>query len=257
LSRSRAPLPGLTLLTILLVPLLSCERGNWPAAPEGHNYRTVHIVRKIEGNVRGTSEEFIETSGYSNGRLHYKRFAIKNRVERDVGWGGRPPLRTDAWIINDRNVMYYISEPNRLTYKRHHNLDQYMKVARIYFWQELAVGIIQRHDLTPAQRNEIKVKFNALKEEDLKKVGAKITPDTFLGHKVKRYEIPTNGGRAILLMYGDIPLKEELTYKRGAGTFVKRMVATKFELNKCLPREAFTPPKGYKIIDRTRPIPMQ
>jgi len=256
---SRSPVapsaPFFFVLLLLIAPALSCDRGNWPGAPEGYNYRTAHIVWKLDGNYHGTHEEYIETAGYKDGKLLYKRYVTINRYEQDAPGPGRPPRKIDSWVINENNVQYNVINSFRKTYKSNLKLDQYRRLLNGFMWREILLGVIPRPDLTQAQRDGLKKRLFDLRDEDLANIGAKITTDTFLGHKVKRYEIPTNQGRAILLLYGDIPLKEDVTYGGTSRPFRKLMVATTFELNKKLPDAPFTPPKDFKLIDATKKIP--
>lgn len=257
MSRSPVALsaPFFFVLLLLITPVLSCDRGNWPGAPEGYNYRTAHIVWKLDGNYHGTHEEYFETAGYKDGKLLYKRYVTINRYDQDTPGRGRPPRKVDSWVINENDVQYNVINPSRRTYKSNLKLDQYRRLLKGFMWREILLGVIPRPDLTQAQRDKLKKRMFDLRDEDLANIGAKITTDTFLGHKVKRYEIPTNQGRAILLLYGDILLKEDVTYGGTSQPFRKLMVATTFELNKKLPDAPFTPPKDFKLIDTTKKTP--
>ena len=255
LSRSPGALSAPFFLVLLIAPVLSCDSGNWPGAPEGYNYRTAHIVWKLDGNYHGTREEYIETAGYKDGKLLYKRYVTINRYDQDAPGRSRLPRKVDNWTINENGVQYNVINSIRRTYKFNLKLDQYRRLLNGFMWREILFGVILRPDLTQVQRDELKKRIFDHRDEDLANIGAKITTDTFLGHKVKRYEIPTNQGRAILLLYGDIPLKQDLTYRRPGGEVRKLMVATKLELNKKLPDAPFTPPKDFKLIDASKKIP--
>lgn len=255
MSRSGATRLALPLFALLVLPLLSCDRGTYTGAPEGYNFHTAHVVWKLTGNTRGTTEEFIETSAFKEGRLHYKRYALINRYEMDMVGQSTVPRKIDAWVINDQNIQYNVVKPMRRVLKFKLNLDQFMRMSRTMMWRELLWGLVPRKDLTQAQRQMLGANVAGFKDEYLKQFGAKITHDTFLGHKVKRYEIPFEGGRGILLLYGDIPLMRDLKYTRFGKPYQKIVTATKFELNKPIPEAAVTPPKGYKVIDSTKPIP--
>lgn len=254
MSRSGAARLALPLFALLVLPLLSCDRGNYPGAPEGSNFRTAHIVWKLTGNTRGTMEEFLETSAFKEGRLHYKRRAHFSQYDQDMVGQSPVPRKIDVWVINDQGVQYNVIKPMRQVFKYKINLDQLMGMSRTMMWRELLWGLMPRKDLTQTQRQTVKANIADPKDEYLKQIGAKITSDTFLGHKVKRYEIPLQGGRAILLLYGDIPLMRDLKYTRFGEPFQKIMTATTFELNKSIPEAAITPPKEYKIVDSTRKI---
>ena len=254
MSRSGAARLALPLFALLVLPLLSCDRGTYTGAPEGYNFRTAHVVWKLTGNSRGTTEEFVETSAFKEGRLHYKRYALISRYDLDMVGQRMAPRKVDTWIINDQGVQSNVIKPMRRVFKSKINLDQFMRLSKTLMWREVLWGLIPRKDLTQAQRQMLKANVTDLKDEYLKQIGAKITPDTFLGHKVKRYEIPLEGGRGILLFYGDIPLMRDLRYTRFGKPYQKIMTATKFELNKSIPEAAITPPKEYKIIDSTRKI---
>lgn len=256
---SRSPVvlsaPFFFVLLLLIAPVLSCDRGNWPGAPEGYNYRTAHIVWKLDGYYHGTHEQYIETAGYKDGKLRYKRFVTIDRFDQDTPGRDRPPRKVDSWAINESHVQYNVRKSIRTTFKSNLKLEQYRRLLKSFMWREILRGVIPRPDLTQAQRDELNKRIFDLRDEDLANIGAKITTDTFLGHKVKRYEIPTNQGRAILLLYGDILLKEDVTYGGTSQPFRKLMVATTFELNKKLPNAPFTPPKDFKLIDTTKKTP--
>ena len=255
LSRSRTALLALSLSTLLLAPLLSCDRGNWPGAPEGYNYRTAHIAWRLEGNVRGTSERYVETSGFKDGKLVVKRFAQIGRFESDSIYRGKPPTKVDSWLINDQGTQFLVMKDIKLTVKRKMNLDVFIRMNSYFLWREVLWGLIPRKELPRDLRVALQKVIGKPDDATLKKVGAKITTDTFLGHKVTRYEMPLDGGRALLLMYGEIPLKTDIKYKRSNVPIHNIMTATKFELNKRLSDSPFTPPKNFKIRDSRRPIP--
>ncbi len=255
MSRSSAALLALPLSTLLLAPLLSCDRGNWPGAPEGYNYRTAHVAWQLEGNARGTMEWYIETSGFNDGKLLYKRFAQISRIETDPLHRDKPPATVDLWLINDEGTQYMIMESLGRTIKRKARLDQLMMGSISFLWKDLRLGLVPRKDLPKALRVALQARSARPEDATMKLLGAKITTDTFLGHKVTRYEMPLDGGRALLLVYGDIPLKMDLKYKRSNMPIRKIMTATKFELNKRLPDAPFTPPKNFKLQDSTKPIP--
>jgi hypothetical protein len=242
------------LVALLALPGLSCRRGGYPGAPEGHNFRTAQVVWKLGGTVQGTSELYLETKGYKDGRLLYKRYAAKTDLvvpNRAPGGGTRA---YKSWVFNVEGNSYSIAPEARQAVKSRLNTNQMLALRRFQTWREVLALLIPRADLTPDQKRELQRKVANMQDEDLLKVGAKITNDTFMGHKVKRYDIPVANGRASLWMYGDIPLKEDIRIRRGNITSEKTMAATKFILNERLPEEPFTVPKGYKIIDRTKKI---
>jgi hypothetical protein len=254
LPRSRLASLAAALAAVLIVTALSCKRGKISGAPEGYDFRTAHVAWKLEGSYRGTSEEYRETSGYKDGKLIYKRYAAVHNYEQDES-EDRPPRKTEQRVINVNNEQYNVMRRIKRVYKFRLNLDQYLRIVKAQLWRELLTGVIPREDLSQAQRDAIKARHLDLREEDLKKVGAKITTENMMGVKVKRYDIPTRGGRATLWMYGDLLVKEDLLFDRGGKPYRKLMTPTKFELNKKIPEEVFTPPKDYKLIDTTKRIP--
>jgi hypothetical protein len=184
LSRSRAPSSSFPLCPPAPPGALLRSRQLARRARE-YNYRTAHIVWKLEGDTRGTSEEFIETAGFKDGKLLYKRFAAMNKYDQTI-WAQRPPRKVDGWIICDQGFLYNIRKPLKVTYKRKWNLDHQMRVKKNLLWREMLSGIIQRPDLSQAEREAIKKRSFNLNDEELGKLGAKVTTDEFLGHKVKR-----------------------------------------------------------------------
>jgi hypothetical protein len=247
---------ALTLLGGFLA--FSCgKKAPLPNAPEGYNYRTLQIAWKHDGSSRGTQELYLETSGYKDGRLEFSREADKSNLVMDTFGSKRPVVRSEVWaysIGNDRYVVYpHLSQVVKASVE----LTPYMYLRRMFLWREILAAIIPREDLTMEQRQALKVKIANLQDEDLEKVGAKITNDKIMGIKVKRYEIPLNGGHGTLWMYGDIPVREELEFKRGDRTITVKMIPTKFVLNEDLPEGVFTHPKGYKLVDRTKRLPVQ
>ena len=244
----------LVLAVLLSLPALSCKRGGYPGAPEGYDFRTVQVAWKLTGAFHGTSELYIETAGYKDGQLLYKRFAAKNDINLPIRGQQEGTRAHKSWIFNIDGDSYAVIPEIRQVIKNRLNLNQMISLRRTQMWREVIAYVIPRTDLTQNQRDDLKQHIVKITDEDLVKVGAKIENDTFMGHKVKRYEISLAGGKASLWMYGDLPLKEEIRIKRGEMHFEKEMVATKFVLNENLPKDPFTVPKGYKLIDRTKKI---
>ncbi len=237
---------------------LSCgKKAPLPDAPEGYNYRTLQIAWKHEGASRGTQELYLETSAYQDGRLKFSRAAEKANLEADVFGGKHPVSRKALWTYSIGNDLYTVFPDVKQVVKISVEIDPLIHMRRVILWREILAAIIPRKDLTMEQRKALQAKAGNVQDEDLTKIGAKISDDEMMGHKVKRYEIPLNEGHGTMWMYGDIPLRQELEFKRGGQTVKVKMVATKFVLNEELPDEPFTPPKGYKLIDRTKPLPVQ
>jgi hypothetical protein len=242
------------LAALFALPALSCRRGGYPGAPEGYNFRTAQVVWKLDGTVKGTSQFYLETTGYKDGQLLYKRFASKS----DLVVPNRGPkggTRThQTWVFDVEGNFYTIIPQLRRAVKIRMDTTQRLALRRMWMWREVLSHVAPRKDLTQDQRHELQRKMMNVKDEDLLKIGAKITNDTFMGHKVKRYDIPLANGRALLWMYGDILLKEDIQIHAQNTSLEKKMVATKFVLNEKLPEEPFTVPKGYQLMDRTKKI---
>jgi hypothetical protein len=201
---------------------------------------------------------YIETSGYENGKLIYSRVAIRGTTKPEKAVDEKIAKKRAAmlatWSYQVGDDLYRVVHPLKQVAKTKADLAQEMQWYRTGIWQRVLQGLVPREDLSQEQRRELKSKIHTLQDEDLLKVGCKIAEDTFMGHKVKRYELQLIGGQAVLWMYGDIPLKEETDYVRGGFTFKRHMVATKVLLNKKLPLEPFTPPKGYQVLDSGGPF---
>jgi hypothetical protein len=237
---------------------VSCEKkAALPDAPEGYNYRTLQVAWTHEGASRGTRELYLETSGYEDGYLTFARAALKTNLETDTFGGSRPVSRLDAWVYNIGGDQYTIYEDLRQVVKNSVEINPVVRMRRVILWREVMSAAIPRKDLTMEQRKAIQDKIMNVQDEDLIKIGVEISKDKMMGQSVKRYEIPLNEGHGTLWMYGDIPLKEELEFKRGGRMVTVKVIATKFVLNEDLPEEPFTSPKGYKLIDRSKPIPVQ
>jgi hypothetical protein len=246
----------LTLLAGFLA--LSCgKKAAYPDAPEGQNYRTLQIAWKHEGASRGTQELYLETTGYEDGHLKFARMAQKTNLEVDTFRSQNPVKRIDIWTYNIGNTRYTILSGLHEIRKNRLKIDLDMRWWRLPLWHEILSAALTRKDLTMEQRKSVQGKIMDIQDEDLIKLGAKISKDKMMGKSVKRYEIPLNEGHGKLWMYGNIPLRKELEYKRGDRTVTVKMVATKFVLNKDLPEEPFTSPKGYKLVGSTKQIPAQ
>lgn len=257
-------MPGLTRRKLLwlpillfILPLLSCKPQGYPDAPPGYDYRTLHVKWKFEGDKKGTRDLYLETSGYENGKLLFKRMAdVRNLATEQQAKPGE--FTADEGVyFNIEGTHYAVIKELETVGISKLEIGPVIRAQRLDFWLPIYRSLIRREDLTAEQRKQIQSRLFSITDEELIELGATIDEQDFMGHKVKRYVVPIADGTAEIWMYGDIPVKYKLESK-WRGMDVKNTIeATEFEINKNLPEKVFTYPKSYKVIDRTKPIQEQ
>lgn len=249
-------------LKILFVALLmlaagACEKKSYPGAPEGYNYRTLQVTWKREGTTTGTQELYVETSGYENGALVFKRMAVRADIEKLHPAKPGERIRDKVWFFNVEGRHHTIVEPLNMVGISLVEIPPLMRMQRAAVWREIMGYVIRRKDLTQEKRGELQKKVYTISDDELRALGAEVKEAEFMGRKVKYFNIPVAAGRAELWMYGDIPLKFDLESKWLGKSVRTYLEATKLIINKRLPEELFKIPEGVRVVDRTKPIPEQ
>lgn len=242
------------LTPLLALTLVACKREVYPGAPQGYNFKTLALKWKFSGDTSGTREIYIETKGYEDGHLLYKRMAtLEDTSTKSEIVPGRF-TQVQNWYFNVEGVHTVILADTKTAMVTEFPLDRLMNLNELNFWLPLRRRLIARRDLTQEQRNEIKRSLK-LTDAQLEKFGATIKDDELMGHKVKHFVLPVADGTGEVWMYGDIRVKSVFRQTKGGKKVENIVEPTMFEVNDRLPGKPFEVPKDYKVEDRTKPVP--
>lgn len=244
-------------VAVVLLALSACEKKGYPDAPEGYNYRTLQVAWTLEGTTAGTQELFIETSGYENGALVFKRVAMRADVEKLHQAKPGETIKNKVWFFNLEGRHHTIVDPLNMAVISLVEIPPLMRMQRSAVWRKIMEYLIRREDLTQEQREELQKKVYSISDDELRAYGAEVKEAEFLGRKVKYFNVPIADGKAELWMYGDIPVKFNLESKWLGKSVRTYMEATTFIVNKKLPEEPFKIPEKMRVVDQTKPIPEQ